>query len=161
MSPGPLGPTGPPAVSVGSAPMQRRAVVVGASLAGLRAAESLRRAGHDGPLIIIGAETHLPYDRPPLSKQILTGRAGPDDLALRVDDGFEAEWLLGVRATGLDLERRAVQVTGGDEVPFEQLVIATGAHPRTLLGARPGPGVHYLRTVEDALALRDDLGGAT
>jgi NADPH-dependent 2,4-dienoyl-CoA reductase/sulfur reductase-like enzyme len=141
--------------------MQRRAVVVGASLAGLRAAESLRRAGHDGPLTIIGAETHLPYDRPPLSKQILTGRAGPDDLALRIDDGLEAEWLLGVSATGLDLERRAVHVAGGDEVPFEQLVIATGAHPRTLLGARPGPGVHYLRTVEDALALRDDLGGAT
>jgi NADPH-dependent 2,4-dienoyl-CoA reductase/sulfur reductase-like enzyme len=141
--------------------MQRRAVVVGASLAGLRAAESLRRNGHDGPLTIIGAEKHLPYDRPPLSKQILTGRAGPDDLALRMEDGFEADWLLGASATGLDLERGAVELAGGDEIPFEQLVIATGAHPRTLLGARPGPGVHYLRTVEDALALRDDLGGAT
>jgi NADPH-dependent 2,4-dienoyl-CoA reductase/sulfur reductase-like enzyme len=141
--------------------MHRRAVVVGASLAGLRAAESLRRGGHDGPLTILGAERHRPYDRPPLSKQILTGKAGPEQLALPVDDELEADWLLGMSAAGLDLDRGLVVVTGGDEVAFDQLVIATGAHPRTLLSARPGPGVFYLRTVEDALALRDELQHAS
>ena len=95
--------------------MQRRVVVVGASLGGLRAAESLRRGGYDGPLTVIGAETHLPYDRPPLSKQILTGKAGPDALALRMDDGLDLEWRLGVTATGLDLERRRVEVKEDDE----------------------------------------------
>ncbi len=141
--------------------MQRRAVVVGASLGGLRAAESLRRGGYDGALTIIGAERHLPYDRPPLSKQILTGQAGPDDLALRLDADLDAEWQLGVEATGLDLDRRVVHVAAGDDVPFDVLVVATGAHPRTLLGAERGPGVHYLRTVEDAIALRDELAVAS
>jgi NADPH-dependent 2,4-dienoyl-CoA reductase/sulfur reductase-like enzyme len=145
-------------------------VVVGASLAGLRAAEALRRAGHDGPLTIIGAESHRPYDRPPLSKQILTGKAEPSDTALLVDDGLDIEWQLGVRATGLDLDRRRVRVSAGDGgsgeggdrdyVPFDRLIIATGAHPRVLRGMEPGPGVHYLRTIDDAIALRDDLARA-
>jgi NADPH-dependent 2,4-dienoyl-CoA reductase/sulfur reductase-like enzyme len=74
-----------------------------------------------------------------------------------VDEELEAEWRLGITASSLDLDRGLVLLGGGDEVPFDQLVIATGAHPRTLLSARPGPGVHYLRTVEDALALRDEL----
>jgi NADPH-dependent 2,4-dienoyl-CoA reductase/sulfur reductase-like enzyme len=141
--------------------VQQRVVVVGASLAGLRAAETLRRSGFDGPLTVIGAETHHPYDRPPLSKQILTGKAGPDALALRMDEDLGVDWQLGVHATGLDLERRRVEVADDDDVAFDRLVIATGAHPRTLLGAEPGPGVHYLRTVEDAIALRDELRTAT
>jgi NADPH-dependent 2,4-dienoyl-CoA reductase/sulfur reductase-like enzyme len=141
--------------------MQHRVVVVGASLAGLRAAESLRRGGHDGPLTIVGAETHAPYDRPPLSKQILTGKAQREDLTLPVAADLDAEWRLGVRATGLDLDRRLVHLAAEDDLPFDQLVIATGAHPRTLLGARPGPGVHYLRTVEDAISLRDELARAS
>src|SRR5262245_8355862 len=123
--------------------MHGRAVVVGASLAGLRAAESLRRGGHQGPLTVVGAERHRPYDRPPLSKQILTGKAGPEELRLHVDDELEAEWRLGITATGLDLDRRLVRVTGDDDLPFDRLVIATGAHPRTLIGVKAGPGVHY------------------
>ena len=141
--------------------MQRRAVVVGASLAGLRTAESLRRGGHAGPLTIVGAETHRPYDRPPLSKQVLTGKAGPDDLVLHVDEGFEADWRLGVAAIGLDLAERRVRLADGDDLPFDRLVIATGAHPRILRSAEPGPGVHYLRTVEDSVSLRDELAQAT
>jgi NADPH-dependent 2,4-dienoyl-CoA reductase/sulfur reductase-like enzyme len=78
-----------------------------------------------------------------------------------MDADLDLEWQLGVRATGLDLDRRRVEVAGGDGVLFDRLVIATGAHPRTLLGAEPGPGVHYLRTVEDALALRDELQAAS
>ena len=137
--------------------MQTRAVVVGASLAGLRAAEALRREGHDGQLTIIGSETHQPYDRPPLSKQILTGRAGVDDIGLKVDESVDAEWRLGVTATGLDGEGQRVLLGDGDAVPFDHLVIATGAHPRRMVWAPPGPGVHYLRTMEDALRLRDEL----
>ncbi len=135
-------------------------MVVGASLAGLRAAETLRKGGLDGPLTIVGAENHLPYDRPPLSKQILTGRAGPEDVFLPVEPGLEADWVLGVEATGLDLDRKHVRLSGGVEVPFDLLVIATGAAPRLLPGAAPGPGVHYLRTIDDAVALRDDLAEA-
>jgi 3-phenylpropionate/trans-cinnamate dioxygenase ferredoxin reductase component len=134
--------------------------VVGGSLAGLRAAEALRHVGHEGPLTIVGAERHLPYDRPPLSKQILTRKFGPDDIPLHVEEGFEAEWLLGVAATGLDLERRRVLLYGGEDLAFDWLVIATGAHPRPLSAAPAGPGVHYLRTVDEAVALRDDLSRA-
>jgi NADPH-dependent 2,4-dienoyl-CoA reductase/sulfur reductase-like enzyme len=137
--------------------VQTRAVVVGASLAGLRAAEALRREGHDGQLTIIGSETHQPYDRPPLSKQVLTGRAGADDIALMMQGGVAAEWRLGVTATGLDAEGRRVLLDDGDAVPFDHLVIATGAHPRRMVWAPRGPGVHYLRTIEDALRLRDEL----
>src|ERR1700739_187503 len=115
--------------------MQRRAVGVGASRGGQRAPESLRRGGYDGHLTVIGAERHLPYDRPPLSKQVLTGKAGPEALPLRMDDDLDLDWQLGVRATGVDLDRRLVEVADGDDVPFDRLVIATGAHPRTLLGA--------------------------
>jgi NADPH-dependent 2,4-dienoyl-CoA reductase/sulfur reductase-like enzyme len=111
-------------------------------------------------LAIVGAESHPPYDRPPLSKQILTGKAEPDDLVLTIEDGFEADWHLGTRAVGLDLGRRRVRLESGEDRPFERLVIATGAHPRLLPGAEPGKGVHYLRTVDDALALRADLATA-
>jgi len=140
--------------------MQLRAVVVGASLAGLRAAEALRRGGHDGPLTIVGAENHRPYDRPPLSKQILTGKIEPGQADLHIEEGFEADWALGVAATGLDVERGRVELTGGEDLAYDRLVIATGAHPRVLPMAPAGPGVHYLRTVDDATALRDDLAGA-
>jgi NADPH-dependent 2,4-dienoyl-CoA reductase/sulfur reductase-like enzyme len=140
--------------------VQRRGVVVGGSLAGLRAAEALRHVGHDGPLTIVGAERHLPYDRPPLSKQILTGKFGPDQIPLHVEEGFEAEWILGVSATALDLERRLLVLDTGDDLPFDSLVIATGAHPRLLPAAPPGPGVHYLRTVDEAIDLGDDLSRA-
>jgi 3-phenylpropionate/trans-cinnamate dioxygenase ferredoxin reductase component len=140
-------------------------VVVGASLAGLRAAEALRRAGHDGPLTVIGAEIHRPYDRPPLSKQILTGKVAASGTTLLVDEALDIDWQLGVPAVGLDLDRRRVRVgagggNSGDDVPFDRLVIATGAHPRVLRGIEPGPGVHYLRTIDDAIALRDDLARA-
>lgn len=141
--------------------MTSRAVVVGASLAGLRAAEALRQEGHDGPLTVVGSELHAPYDRPPLSKQVLTGKAGPDSVMLQVADGLDAQWMLGARATALDLAARTVRIAGGDDVPFDRLVLATGAHPRVLPFAPPGPGIHYLRTLDDSLALREALLGAS
>lgn len=137
--------------------MPRDILIVGASLAGLRAAESLRLGGHDGSITIVGDEPHRPYDRPPLSKQVLTGKTDADGTALPVPDDLRAEWRLGTAATGLDLERREVRLAGGEAVIFDDLVIATGARPRVLPFAPPGPGVHYLRTLDDALALREDL----
>jgi 3-phenylpropionate/trans-cinnamate dioxygenase ferredoxin reductase component len=134
-----------------------RIVVVGASLAGLRAAESLRHGGHDGPITVVGAEQQFPYDRPPLSKQVLTGKAQPEATSLRFDDGLEVEWLLGRSATGIDTQAQTVQLDGDEELPYDSLVIATGAHPRQLPGIPASDGIHYLRTLDDALALRSDL----
>jgi NADPH-dependent 2,4-dienoyl-CoA reductase/sulfur reductase-like enzyme len=139
-----------------------RIVVVGASLAGLRAAETLRAEGFTGSLTMIGDEPHEPYDRPPLSKQVLLGRAAADHTALPRLRSVEATWRLGVPATGLDMAARRVRLADGDEVPYDRLLIATGVR------ARPWPheaeaeldGVFVLRTADDsaALARRLDAG---
>ncbi|MEV0089348.1 FAD/NAD(P)-binding oxidoreductase [Saccharopolyspora sp. NPDC050642] len=135
-------------------------VVVGASAAGLTAAETLRREGFTGRLTVIGDERHPPYDRPPLSKQVLSGEWAPDRLALRppaVLDDLEAEWRLGSRAVGLDVSTRNVELADGDPVPFDGLVVATGVRPKRLPFGHDLDGVHVLRGIEDALALRDAL----
>jgi NADPH-dependent 2,4-dienoyl-CoA reductase/sulfur reductase-like enzyme len=132
--------------------------VVGASLAGLSAARSLRKQGYDGRLVVIGEELHRPYDRPPLSKEFLAGGIGEADLALEPDDeDLQAEWLLGARAAGLDTTPRAVRLIDGREVRADGIVIATGASARTLPGMDGLAGVHTLRTLDDARALRDEL----
>lgn len=139
----------------------RTVTVVGASLSGLYAARELRSQGFDGRLVIVGDEPHRPYDRPPLSKDFLTGRASEDHLALTDDEEtteLDAEWLLGKRARGLDARGRTVLLDDGRTVSTDGVVIATGASARRL----PGPrltGVHTLRTLDDARALRDELGG--
>ncbi|MFE0812557.1 NAD(P)/FAD-dependent oxidoreductase [Streptomyces sp. NPDC058794] len=136
----------------------RAVAVVGASLAGLSAARSLRNQGFDGRLIVVGEEPHRPYDRPPLSKEFLAGKTGEADLALERDgEDLAAEWLLGARATRLVKERRAVRLADGREVRADGIVIATGAAARTLPGTGGLAGVHTLRTLDDARALRDDL----
>ncbi|WP_328351209.1 FAD-dependent oxidoreductase [Streptomyces sp. NBC_00445] len=136
----------------------RTVAVVGASLAGLSAARSLRKQGYDGRLVVIGDETHRPYDRPPLSKEFLAGALGEADLALETDgEDLRAEWLLGTRATGLDRAERAVRLADGREVRADGVVIATGAAARTLPGSEGLAGVHVLRTLDDARALRDEL----
>ena len=142
-----------------------RIVIVGASLAGARAAHSIRAAGHDGPLTLIGAEPHLPYDRPPLSKDFLTGERDAAQLMLDPDgayDELDVEVMLGTAAAGLDLDARTVAVASaqggsGDTMPFDGLVIATGAAARALPGTEGLAGVHTLRTVDDAAAIRDGL----
>ncbi|GGN65071.1 pyridine nucleotide-disulfide oxidoreductase [Streptomyces albiflavescens] len=132
--------------------------MVGASLAGLSAARSLRKQGYDGRLVVIGDELHRPYDRPPLSKEFLAGTLGEAELALETDDeDLAAEWLLGVRATGLDHAARALWLADGREVRADGVVIATGAAARTLPGSEGLVGVHTLRTLDDARALRDEL----
>ncbi|WP_030326508.1 NAD(P)/FAD-dependent oxidoreductase [Streptomyces sp. NRRL B-3229] len=133
-----------------------RIVVVGASVAGLTAAETLRREGYKGTLTLVGDEPHLPYDRPPLSKQLLTGQWDADRLTLRSEtdiDVLRLDLRLRTAATGLDLAGRLVRLADGTRVPYDGLVIATGVRPRRL----PGDGAHVLRTLDDALALRDGL----
>src|SRR3972149_6339236 len=100
-------------------------VVVGASLAGLRAVEALRAHGYEGRLVWIGAERELPYDRPPLSKEILRGEGGPERTALRKDASYaelRVDLRLGVRAESLDLRERAVVLARDERVPFDGLV---------------------------------------
>ncbi|MGI9644553.1 MAG: NAD(P)/FAD-dependent oxidoreductase [Ilumatobacteraceae bacterium] len=137
-----------------------RVVVVGASLAGLRAAETLRNDGFSGAVTIVGAEPHRPYDRPPLSKKLLAGEWDPDRIALRQADTFDeldVEWRLGMAATGLDLDARELHLTDGSSLGFAGLIIATGATPRRLPGQDGFDHVHELRTVDDAMALRTRL----
>jgi NADPH-dependent 2,4-dienoyl-CoA reductase/sulfur reductase-like enzyme len=134
----------------------QRVVVAGGSLAGLRTVEALRRGGYDGRVTVLCAERELPYDRPPLSKEVLAGKWDPARVALRKPESYaelDVDWRLATPATGLDLAGRAV-VAGAERVPFDALVIATGATPRRLPGASPR-GVHVLRTLEDCLAIRD------
>ncbi len=144
----------------GEAPEERHGVViVGASLGGLRCAEALRLRGYAGPVTLIGAEAELPYDRPPLSKQVLRGERGFDDLLLRAPADYAPLVLdlrLGVRATGVDPAGGTVSCSDGREVPFDWLVLATGSTPRRLPGFE-GAGVHYLRDWADSLALRQAM----
>jgi NADPH-dependent 2,4-dienoyl-CoA reductase/sulfur reductase-like enzyme len=137
----------------------RTVTVVGASLSGVYAARELRAQGFDGRLVIVGDEPHRPYDRPPLSKDFLTGRADEDQLALTDDEEsaeLDAEWLLGVRARGLDVRGRTVLLDNGRTVSTDGVVIATGAAARRLPGDDLA-GVHTRRTLDDARALREEL----
>ena len=138
----------------------RTVTIVGASLAGLNAAEALRRDGFDGPVTLIGAESHLPYDRPPLSKQVLAGQWEPDRAALTDPEQLDADGIevrLGLRATALDLTSHELTVHTGETVAFDGLIIATGARCRTMPGAEELSGVHVLRSLDDCLALRADF----
>lgn len=138
----------------------RDVVIVGGSLAGLRAAESLRAAGYDGAVTIVGDEPHLPYDRPPLSKRLLSGEWEPDRIALRKADDLDTidvQWRRGARAAALDLDGAAVVLDDGERVGFDGLVIATGATARRLPGQGDHDHVVVLRTLDDALDLRARL----
>lgn len=136
-----------------------RIVIVGASLAGLRAAEMLRIEGFTGSLTMIGDEPHEPYDRPPLSKQVQTGWIGSHETTLPRRLDIKADWKMGAAATGLDLERKKISLADGQEVEFDRVLITTGVR------ARPWPveaeagldGVFVLRTREDATGLRQRL----
>ncbi|HEX3964782.1 MAG TPA: FAD-dependent oxidoreductase [Trebonia sp.] len=136
-----------------------RIVIVGASLAGLRAATGLRDEGFTGSLTLIGDEAYKPYDRPPLSKQVLAGFIAAERTALPRSDELNARWMLGSAATGLDLVGKQVRLADGGMVEYDRLLIATGTR------ARPWPnqaeaaldGVFVLRTRDDAASLRQRL----
>ena len=139
-------------------------VIVGAGLAGAKAAEALRQQGFDGRIVLIGDEYEQPYERPPLSKDYLRGES-PRENARVHDDGFYAangiELRTGTTVERLDLERRAVALADGERIDYDRLLLATGAEPRRL--AVPGSeldGIHYLRELSDAdaIAARLDRG---
>jgi 3-phenylpropionate/trans-cinnamate dioxygenase ferredoxin reductase component len=136
-------------------------VIVGASLAGLRAAEELRNLGHTGRITMVGDEPHRPYDRPALSKQVLAGTKPPDSTTLVVGRGsvedLELDWRLGESASGLDLAARSVLLAGGETLPYDGLVIATGASPKRLPGTDHLGNVHTLRSLDDCEAIRSTL----
>jgi NADPH-dependent 2,4-dienoyl-CoA reductase/sulfur reductase-like enzyme len=137
-----------------------RVVVVGASLAGLRAAETLRQHDVATSVVIVGDEVHRPYDRPPLSKKLLSGEWEPDRIHLRQPDVFDdldVEWRLGHPASALDLNQRELTLADGSVLGFDGLVIATGARPRRLAGQDTFDHVHELRTLDDALRLRGEI----
>jgi len=137
-----------------------RVVVVGASLAGLRTAEALRKRGYAGTLTLVGDEPHAPYDRPPLSKQVLTGEWDASRVFFRQKEGYEglaAELVLGRRALSLDARERRVLLDDGRVLEYDGLVIATGCRPRALPRMAELAGVFSLRTLDDALALRRAL----
>ena len=133
--------------------------IVGASLAGYWAAETLRRDGFEGRISLIGDEPHAPYDRPPLSKKFLAGDLYDDRLPLTTAENLAdlgLEMRLGCQATGLDVATRTLEVDGVAE-PYDGLLIATGARCRNLPGTAGLAGVHTLRTRDDAEAIRDAL----
>ncbi|MET9381683.1 FAD/NAD(P)-binding oxidoreductase [Streptomyces sp. NPDC002928] len=136
-----------------------RIVVVGASLAGLRAAEALRNEGFTGSLTMIGDELGEPYDRPPLSKQVLTGWVSAGDTTLPRRRDIDAEWLLGVPASGLDLAANQVRLADGREVPFDRVLISTGVRARPWFVETEAAldGVFVLRTREHAEGLQRAL----
>jgi NADPH-dependent 2,4-dienoyl-CoA reductase/sulfur reductase-like enzyme len=136
----------------------RSVTIVGASLAGLSAARALRAQSFDGRIVVVGDETHEPYDRPPLSKSFLAGKATVADIALSTEDdaALDLDWRLGTTAARLAPAHRAVELDTGEELVCDGVVLATGARARTLPGSALA-GVHTLRSLDDALALRDDL----
>ncbi len=130
--------------------------MVGASLAGLSTARALRAQGYDGELVVVGEETRRPYDRPPLSKEFLTG-VDAAELALEShDENLEITWRLGTRAVGL-AAGPVVTLADGEQLGCDGVVIATGASARRDVPGSDLPGVHVLRTLDDALALRASL----
>ncbi len=135
-----------------------RVVIVGGSLGGLRAAEALRSAGYSGDVVVLSQESHLPYNRPPLSKEALRG--GVDHATLeyrRRKSVADVQWRLGAEAIGADLLMRTVTLAGGEELAWDGLVAATGLRPRRLPIPGPQVGRFVLRTLDDALALREVL----
>ncbi len=136
--------------------------IVGGSLAGLTAAEALRREGFDGRIVVVDAEQVTPYDRPPLSKEVLAGKWEPDRIVLAParperQAELDLDWRTGHHAMELDLRDRFVKLGNGELVGFDGLVVATGATPRVLPGMAELAGVHVLRTLQDCLALRAEL----
>jgi NADPH-dependent 2,4-dienoyl-CoA reductase/sulfur reductase-like enzyme len=137
-----------------------RIVVVGASVAGVNAARTLRSEGFGGELVVVDAQAREPYDRPPLSKQVLRGEWDAERAVLVAARDLDVTWRLGQAATGLHVTRRMLSLADGDELEADGLILATGARARTLPGTDGIADVHVLRTLDDALAIRSRLEGA-
>jgi NADPH-dependent 2,4-dienoyl-CoA reductase/sulfur reductase-like enzyme len=143
-----------PAGGVVHMPRQPTVVIVGAGIAGLRAAERLRESAFGGPVIMVGEEPHKPYNRTPLSKQMLAGTARLDDLRLPSYHDLDVTWRLGTRARGVDLEKGVVLLPRGEELPYDGLIIATGVEARHMAGAPAHSQLVWpLRDLRDARAV--------
>jgi 3-phenylpropionate/trans-cinnamate dioxygenase ferredoxin reductase component len=142
----------------------RRFVIVGASLAGAKAAETLRKEGFEGSVALVGEEPERPYERPPLSKEFLRGEAGPEKLYVHADGFYEAQGIdlrLSSAVTSLDVEDQSVSLASGDRLGYDSLLLCTGARPRRL--ALPGtdlPGVYYLRDMASSATLSEAIKAA-
>ncbi|MGI5282611.1 NAD(P)/FAD-dependent oxidoreductase [Nonomuraea polychroma] len=133
-------------------------VIVGAGLAGAKAAQTLREEGFDGEIVLIGAEPERPYERPPLSKEYLQGKSEREKIFVHAPEWYPdngVDLRLGIPVTRIELDHRVVRLGNGSRQPYDKLLIATGAAPRRL----PGPG-HYLRTVEDSETLKERFSQA-
>src|SRR5246127_5064647 len=141
--------------------MSKRIVIVGGGLAAARTAEQLRRLAFDGAITIVSDEVNLPYDRPPLSKQVL--RSELDDTALKPREFYDENkiaLLLGSAVRGLDTANRTVTLDDGNQLEYDEMVIATGLVPRRIPSFPDLPGIHVLRSFDESLALRKEAGSA-
>ena len=140
---------------------RRRIVVAGAGLAGLSAATRLRERGFDGELVLVGEESHRPYSRPPLSKQYLSGALSAEQLTFRADEALDAHWLLDTGIVGLDLLGSALELRGGERLPFDGLVVATGVDAKRLPEAPVfSERLRTVRTLRDAAAVQQAMHAA-
>ena len=137
----------------------RRIVIAGAGLAGHRAAVALRKSGFDGDVTIVGDEAHRPYDRPPLSKQLLGGSFSDDDCFFSCDEIEDVTWKLGAAAASVDPDAGILTLEGGGEVEFDGLLIATGRRARELPGTPQLDGIHTMRTIDDSKAFKAAVEG--
>jgi 3-phenylpropionate/trans-cinnamate dioxygenase ferredoxin reductase component len=139
-------------------------VIVGASHASVQAIDTLRREGHQGPIVLVGDEPHLPYNRPPLSKKFLSGELAPERLLLRSPQFYEqarVDTRLGLRVTAIDRGARRLRLADGGELTYDKLLLCVGSRPRML--ETPGhalAGIHCLRTIADVEAIRAEMRGA-
>ncbi len=141
--------------------MSKRIVIVGGGLAAARTAEQLRRSGFDGSITIVSDEVHLPYDRPPLSKQVL--RSEMDDTALKPREFYDENnitLLLGSAVRKLDTANQAVTLENGTQLEYDEAVIATGLVPRRIPSFPDLRGIHVLRSFDESMALREEAGAA-
>ncbi|MDP4805388.1 MAG: NAD(P)/FAD-dependent oxidoreductase, partial [Candidatus Nanopelagicales bacterium] len=137
-------------------------VIVGAGLGGLRVAESLRAAGYTEHIVLVGDEDHLPYNRPPLSKEALAGGVQVEDLHFRRKESVDdVEWRLGSAVVASDLAGKTITLADGSVIEFDALVVASGIRPRILPIPGPSLGRHTLRTADDAAGLRDEIAPGT
>ena len=142
--------------------LAKRIVIAGASLAGVRALETLREEGYEGEIVALSAENQMPYDRPPLSKQFLTGKWEEDQFSLR-RQGFEdlkVDWRLGISATALTPADKTISLSNGESLSYGGLIIATGSSARSLPFGTGLAGLHRLRSLDDARALKAELAKA-